>query len=151
MKKSYQVVLVNNQHGMTLIEILAVLTLLGLIATFLINKVGSKLDEGKIEATRIVMQTLRGSLEDFKRHCNRYPTTEEGLNALVQKPAGQPECKRYRPGGYTNDGKLPVDAWEQPLIYKSPDNGRSYDIMSYGTDMAEGGVDYAADISTKDL
>lgn len=151
MKNSSQVVLMNNQRGMTLIEILAVLTLLGLISTFLINKIGGKMDEGKIEATRIAMQTLGGSLEDFKRHCNRYPTTEEGLKALVEKPAGQPECKRYRPGGYTNDGKLPVDAWEQPIVYKSPDNGRSYEIMSYGTDMAEGGEGYAADISSKDL
>ncbi len=151
MKNSYQVVLVNNQRGMTLIEILAVLTLLGLIATFLFRQIGGKLDEGKVEATKIQMQTVRGSLEDFKRHCNRYPTNEEGLNALVQKPAGQPECKRYRPGGYTDDGKIPVDAWEQPLTYKSPDNGRSYEIISHGADMVQGGEGYGADISSKDL
>jgi general secretion pathway protein G len=151
MKNNLRVVLLNNQRGMTLIEILAVLTLLGLIATFLFRQIGGKLDEGKVEATKIQMQTVRGSLEDFKRHCNRYPTSEEGLNALVQKPAGQPECKRYRPGGYTDDGKIPVDAWEQPFTYKSPDNGRSYEIISYGADMTEGGEGYGTDISSKDL
>lgn len=151
MKKSHELILINNQRGMTLIEILAVLTLLGLVATFLFRNIGGKIDEGKVEATKIQMQTVRGSLEDFKRHCNRYPTNEEGLNALVQKPASQPECKRYRPGGYTDDGKLPVDAWEQPLIYKSPDNGRTYEIISYGVDMVEGGEGYGVDISSKDL
>ncbi len=151
MKKNHEFIILNNQRGMTLIEILAVLTLLGLVATFLFRNIGGKIDEGKVEATRIQMQTVRGQLEDFKRHCNRYPTNEEGLNALVTKPAGQPECKRYRPGGYTDDGKLPVDAWDTPLTYQSPDNGRSYIIISFGADQVEGGADYGADISSKDL
>lgn len=151
MKKKQERNIINNQHGMTLIEILAVLTLLGLVATFLFRNIGGKIDEGKAEATRIQMQTVRGSLEDFKRHCNRYPTNEEGLNALVTKPSGQPECKRYRPGGYTDNGKLPVDAWEKEFVYQSPDNGRSYVIISLGSDMVEGGEGFGADISSKDL
>ena len=142
---------INNQAGMTLIEILAVLTLLGVIATFLFKKIGGNLEEGKIEATKIQIQTLGATLEDFKRHCNRYPTTEEGLNALVEKPTGQPECKRYRPGGYTDNGKLPKDAWDQDFKYQSPDGGRTFIITSFGADTAEGGDGYNADISSKDI
>ncbi len=151
MKKNHELLILNNQRGGTLMEILAVLTLLGVDATFLFRNIGGKIDEGKVEATKIQMQTVRANLEDFKRHCNRFPTTEEGLNELVTKPTGQPECKRYRPGGYTEEGKLPVDAWETPLNYQSPDNGRSYIITSFGTDQVEGGEGYGADISSKDL
>ena len=92
MKQFLRLALKNNQQGMTLVEILAVLTLLALIMTFLFRQITSKIDEGKVEATKILLQTVRGYLEDFKRHCNRYPTTEEGLNALIQKPATEPEA-----------------------------------------------------------
>lgn len=151
MKQFLRLTLKNNQQGMTLVEILAVLTLLALIMTFLFRQITSKIDEGKVEATKILLQTVRGYLEDFKRHCNRYPTTEEGLNALIQKPATEPECKRYRPGGYTDSGKIPTDAWDNTLVYQSPDNGRSYVIISYGADVQEGGEGFDKDISSKDL
>lgn len=151
MKNFFLRTMKNNQQGMTLIEILAVLTLLALIMTFLFRKIGSTIDEGKVEATKILLQTVRGYLEDFKRHCNRYPTTEEGLNALIEKPSSQPECKRYRPGGYTDSGKIPTDAWDNPLVYQSPDNGRTYLIISYGADIQEGGEGFDKDISNKDL
>lgn len=142
-----------NQQGMTLIEILAVLTLLGIIATFLIKKIGGKLDEGKIEATKIQIQNVVGNLEDFKRHCNRFPTTEEGLEALVKKPASLSDCKRYRPEGYfdTNNNQQPEDSFGHKFSYKSPDNGRTFEIKSLGSDGIEGGEGIDADISNKDL
>jgi len=148
-KKSFHPIL--NDRGMTLIEILAVLALLGIVAALLVTKVTGKLDEGKVEATRIQMQSVAGYLEDFRRHCNRYPTTEEGLNALITKPATLADCKRYRPMGYIETGKLPKDSWDRDYIYKSPDNGRTFEIISYGIDGIEGGENFDADISSKDI
>lgn len=140
-----------NQKGLTLIEILAVITLIGIIMTVVVTQIGARLSEGKVETTKIQMSQIMSTLEDFKRHCNRYPTTEEGLNALITKPAGGPECKRYRPGGYFEKGAIPVDSFDNPFTYESPDNGRTFVIKSMGEDRIEGGEGYDADLSSKDL
>jgi general secretion pathway protein G len=88
---------------------------------------------------------------EYKRHCNRYPTTEQGLEALVSKPTSGRDCKKYRPGGYIKDGKIPEDPWETPYEYMSPDEGRTYVITSYGADQIEGGEGYDADLKSNEL
>ncbi|MCB9095063.1 MAG: type II secretion system major pseudopilin GspG [Halobacteriovoraceae bacterium] len=139
--------------GFSLLEILIALTLLGIAGAFVASKVLDNLQEGKVEAARIQIQRLGGILDEFKRHCNRYPTTEQGLSALLEKPTavGGRECKRYRPGGYIKDGKLPLDPWDNEFIYESPDEGRTYTIISLGSDGLEGGDGFDADIVSSDL
>ncbi len=137
-----------DQKGLSLIEILIALTLLGLAATFITGRVLDSLEEGKTQAASIQISALSDRLKEFRRHCNFYPTTEQGLQALVTKPSGGKDCKRYNPNGYLEDGAdVPLDPWDNEYFYES--DGRSFDIISYGKDGIEGGEGFDADISFK--
>lgn len=143
--------ILKDTKGFSLIEILIALTLIGLGGTFVAGKLTDSLQEGKVKAAKIQIERLGSILKDYKRHCNRYPTTEQTLAALIEKPTGGKECKRYRPGGYIEDGKIPLDPWDAEYIYESPDEGRSYNIISLGADNEEGGEGFDADINSADL
>jgi general secretion pathway protein G len=140
---------IKSQSGMSLIEILIALTLLGLTATFIAGKVFDSLNEGSVSAAKIQIKKLGERLMDFRRHCNIYPTTDQGLQALIEKPTGGKECPRYQPGGYLSDGKIPKDPWDNEYVYES--DGRTYEIISYGADGVEGGEGFDADLSSKDI
>ena len=141
--------LARSSAGLSLIEILIALTLLALAGTFIVGEVLDRLEEGRVQATRIQIAAFSNLLKEFKRHCGFYPTTEQGLDALVSKPTSGRECKRYRSGGYLEDGAdIPPDPWENDYIYES--DGRTFDIISYGADGIEGGEDeFDADISLR--
>lgn len=133
--------------GLTLTEILISLTLLGLASTFIVGRVMDSFSEGQVQAARIQMSALSGRLKEFKRHCYFYPSTEQGLQALISKPSGK-ECKRYNPGGYLEDGaEIPLDPWDNDYIYES--DGRTFDIISLGRDGVEGGDGFDTDISLR--
>ena len=88
-------------------------------------------------------------LREYKRKCGRYPTTDQGLDALIAAPTSGKTCKRYPPNGFI-DGNLPVDPWDTEFDYTS--DGKRYELISYGADEEEGGEDEAdKDISSKDL
>ena len=139
----------NNQNGMSIIEILIGLTLLGLAGTFVAGKVFENLQEGKVQTTKIQMKSLGDRLKEFRRDCGFYPLTDQGLDALIEKPTGGRECNRYAPGGYIDGGKIPQDPWDAEYVYES--DGKTFNITSFGADSAEGGEDFDADISSKDL
>ena len=134
-----------NQKGMSIIEILIVITLIGLIGTFVAGKIFDQLAEGQIESAKIQIQRLGERLKEYRRHCGAYPTTDQGLDALITKPTSGRECKRYRPGGYIENQEIPIDPWENEFIYES--DGRTYTIISLGSDGIEGGEGADADIS----
>ncbi len=136
--------------GFTLIEILLVLTLLGIVASLLAPRVFSGLGRGKISATKIQIKQLEGNLDRYRIDCNRYPTTDQGLQALIEKPAGGAQCKNYDPNGY-NDGKkkVPSDAFGNEFKYVCED-GQKYQIISLGADGVEGGDGENKDISSAD-
>ena len=98
-----------------------------------------------LEFAKIQIQNLGGALKDFKRRCGIYPTTEQGLEALVEAPTSGRECKRYRP----IIDKLPLDPWDTPFQYES--DGKTYVIRSLGADGFEGGEDFDKDISSEDV
>jgi general secretion pathway protein G len=141
--------IVGSQAGMSLIEILIALTLLALAGTFVGGKVFEQLQEGKVQSAKIQIKSLSERLKEFRRDCNFLPLTEQGLDALIDKPTGGRECKRYAPGGYIEGGKVPIDPWDHEFIYTS--DGKTFDIMSYGADNAEGGEGADADINSKDI
>ncbi len=142
-------VILSNQKGLSLIEILIALTLLGLAATFITGRVLDSLTEGQIQAAKIQMSALSDRLKEFKRHCNFYPTQEQGLEALVSKPTSGRDCKRYAPNGYLEDGTgVPLDPWDNDYIYTS--DGRTFNIISLGADGLEGGEGADADISLRE-
>ena len=148
MKKSLRSIMAS-QDGMSLIEILIALTLLGLAGTFVAGKVTESLAEGQVQTTKIQIRSISERLKEFRRDCNFIPTTDQGLEALVEKPTGGRECKRYAPGGYIDGGKVPLDPWDGEYIYES--DGKTFTILSYGADNAEGGEGTDADINSKDL
>lgn len=141
--------IVKSQAGMSLMEILIALTLLGLAGTFVATAVNDRLQEGRVESARIQIQRLGEILKDYRRKCNSYPSSEQGLDALVSKPSTGKECNRYPPNGFVENGKIPKDPWDNEFLYES--NGRTYTITSFGADGAEGGEGYDADISSQDL
>lgn len=141
--------ILKSQQGMSLIEILIALTLLALAGTFVGGKVFEQLQEGKVQSAKIQIKSLSERLKEYRRDCNTLPTTDQGLDALIDKPTGGRECKRYAPGGYIEGGKVPQDPWDNEFIYES--DGKTFTIISLGADNAEGGEGSDADLNSKDL
>jgi general secretion pathway protein G len=134
---------------MSLVEILIALTILGIAGTFVVGQVFQNLQEGQNKSAKIQIQKMGDILREYKRKCGRYPTTEQGLDALVAAPTAGKICKRYPPNGFI-DGNVPVDPWDSEFVYES--DGKRYELISYGADSEEGGEDDAdKDISSKDL
>lgn len=128
---------VRSQKGFSLIEILIALTLLAIAGTFVATKFLDSLDEGKVKAAQIQMNGLDTVLKEFRRKCGFYPSTEQGLEALVTKPTGSRECRDYPTNGFLENGEVPKDPWENDYVYES--DGRTFNIHSLGADGIEGG------------
>ncbi|HXH76533.1 MAG TPA: type II secretion system major pseudopilin GspG [Bacteriovoracaceae bacterium] len=141
--------IMSSQQGLSLIEILIALTLLALAGTFVGGRVFENLQEGKVQTAKIQIKSISERLKEFRRDCNYIPTSDQGLDALIDKPTGGRECKRYAPGGYIEGGKIPQDPWDQEYVYES--DGKTFSITSFGADNAEGGEGVDADINSKDL
>jgi general secretion pathway protein G len=145
MKQFFIPKVVKESKGFSLIEILIALTLLGLAGTFVVGRIFQSLEEGQIKSTKIQMDGISQRLKEFRRKCGYYPSTEQGLDALVNKPTSGRECRDYPPGGFIDGGIVPKDAWNMDFVYES--DGRDFNIFSYGPDTEEGTED---DISYRD-
>lgn len=143
-RKNLENVLIQNQSGFTLIEILIALTLIALAGTFVAGKFFDNLHEGQVNSAKIQMSNLDGRLKEFRRKCGFFPTTEQGLEALVTKPTGGRECKDYPQSGFVEDNQVPKDPWEHDFVYES--DGRTFNIYSLGSDGEVGGTETDADI-----
>jgi general secretion pathway protein G len=137
------------QGGFTLIEVMVVIAIIGGILAMVATNIIGSADDARIKTTKNQIKLVEGALDMYKLHNYRYPTTEQGLEALVQKPSSAPEPKNYQNGGYLKGGKLPQDAWGNEFLYFS-DKGQ-YEIISLGSDGSEGGEGDAADISSQEL
>jgi general secretion pathway protein G len=135
---------INGQGGFTLIEILVVITIIALIMSLVGPRVLNYLAESKVKAAKIQIQSLGSALDLFNLDTGRYPSTGEGLAALVQSPGTIPSWN----GPYLKGGVVPNDPWGHPYVYRSPGEHGPYDIMSYGSDGQEGGTGTAADITS---
>lgn len=138
-----------NQAGFSLAEILIGLTLLAIAGTFVAGKVFERLQEGQVSSAKIQMQNLGKLLKEYRRFCGIYPTTEQGLDALLEKPTGGKVCKRYPTGGFIDGGKIPMDPWDGEFDYES--DGRSFTLISLGNDGIEGGEEADADLNSNDF
>jgi general secretion pathway protein G len=130
--------------GFTLVEILVVITIIGLIMALVGPRVLNYLAESKVKAARIQVESFSGALDLFYLDNGRYPTTSEGLVALAQRP-GSVETWN---GPYLRGGAVPNDPWGHPYVYRSPSEHGAYEIVSYGSDGQEGGTGTAADIAS---
>lgn len=130
--------------GFTLIEVMIVIVILGVLAALIVPKVMGRPDEARVIAAKQDIATIMQSLKLYKLDNRRYPSTEQGLAALVQKPSLAPLPDNWNPGGYLE--KLPKDPWGKPYVYLSPGLNGEIDVMSYGADGQSGGQGTDADI-----
>jgi len=141
----------NGQKGFTLIELMIVIVIIGILATLLIPRIMERPEEARRIKAKMDIKTIESALKLYKIDSGTYPTTEQGLEALVKKPETSPLPKKWREGGYL-EGSVPSDPWGNPFYYTSPgSDGRDYEIISYGNDGQPGGTGRDADISSSDL
>jgi len=132
-----------NQAGFTLLEVMVVIVILGILASFVVpNLLGNKEKADQQKAITDIV-ALENALDMYKLDNSVYPTTDQGLDALVTKPTN-PEPRNYRDGGYIR--RLPQDAWGNDYQYLSPGDNGAVDIFSLGADGQEGGDGINADI-----
>ena len=122
--------------GFTLVEILVVVVILGLLASLVIPNIIDSGDQAKRTAASVQIKAIEQALDMYRLHNGFYPTTEQGLEALVTKPSTNPQPKKYMDGGYMK--KIPMDPWGNPFIYRSPGEKGIFDVISCGADGEEG-------------
>ena len=133
----------SSERGFTLVEMLVVITIIGLIMGLIGPRVLNYLSESKVKAAKIQMQSFASALDLFNLDAGRYPSTAEGLTALVRRTPGLAAWN----GPYLKGNIVPNDPWNNPYVYRAPGEHGAYDIVSYGSDGQEGGSGIAADIS----
>ena len=134
----------DGESGFTLVEMLVVITIIGLIMALVGPRVLNYLAESKVKAARIQVESFASSLDLFYLDAGRYPSTSEGLTALAQRPGAIDAWN----GPYLRTGVVPNDPWGHAYIYRSPGEHGPYDIVSLGSDGQQGGTGTAADIES---
>lgn len=133
-----------DEDGFTLIELMVVIVILGILATLVIINVLPNQDKAMVTKAQADIATLEQAVELYRLNNLSYPTTADGLEALVRPPASLTQAQRYQPGGYIK--KLPSDPWGRPYRYASPGQHGAVDIYSLGADGGEGGEGENADV-----
>ena len=133
---------IRRTRGFTLIEIMMVVVIIGIIVAIVAPNLVGQGDKALIQAERSSQRGIAQALELYRMDNRRYPTTEQGLDALVSKPSGFPEPKNWGPDPYLR--KYPKDQWESEYVYTS--DGKRFDLKSLGADGTDGGDDVDADI-----
>jgi general secretion pathway protein G len=160
--KNYQLSIINaklkkmkicnsTMAGFTLLEIIVVVFILGLLAAIVAPRIIGRTDDARIAEAKVQIKNFETALKLFKLDNGFYPVTEQGLAALVEKPATGQIPQKYREGGYLEQKKIPLDPWNNPYIYISPGLHGDFDIASLGADGREGGEGKDADILSWDM
>ncbi len=140
---------VRQQSGFTLIEIMVVMVILGLLVAVVAPNILGRGEEARIGVAKTQLRNIANALDMYKLDNFNYPSTDQGLEALVTKPSGSPEPKNWAKDGYLPS--VPQDPWGNEFQYISPGSEGPYDLYSFGADGREGGQDEGADISIHDL
>lgn len=136
-------------RGFTLIEIMVVVVIMGILASLVVPKLIARTGESKVAAAKVDIATVMQALKLYRLDNQRYPTTEQGLQALIEKPAAGPAANGWKAGGYLE--KMPKDPWGNPYQYLSPGVKGEVDIISLGADGQPGGSGDDADIGSWEL
>lgn len=132
-------------RGFTLIEIMVVMVILGLLVAVVAPNIMGRSDQAKVTVAETQLTNITKALDLYRLDNSHYPSTQQGLEALVSRPSGTPEPKNWNPDGYMKN--IPEDPWGNEFQYVSPGMEGPYDLYSYGSDGQEGGDGDAADIS----
>lgn len=135
--------------GFTLIEVMVVVVILGILASIVVPKVMDRPDAARATKATSDIRAIESALNLYKLDNFTYPSTDQGLQALVEKPTGRPEAPNWKSGGYLD--RLPVDPWGHPYQYLHPGQHGEIDIICRGADGRQGGEGYDADIGNWQL
>jgi len=135
-------------RGFTLIEIMVVITILGILAALIVPRIVGRTDDARIAAARQDIASLMQALKLYRLDNGRYPSTEQGLRALIEKPSTEPVPNNWKQGGYLERSSLPKDPWGKEYQYLSPGVKGEIDVFSFGRDGQSGGEGPDADIGS---
>jgi general secretion pathway protein G len=141
----------NTQSGFTLIELMVVMVILATLAVFVVPKFMDEPKRAQRVKVQVTISNLETALKTYYLDNGYYPTTDQGLEALVMEPNIDPVPGKWRKGGYLEKGKVPKDPWGNDYIYLSPGLHGDFDIISYALDGVEGGEDWEADVESWNL
>jgi len=136
------------QRGFTLIEIMVVVVIIGILAALVGPKLFGQVDRARIAAAKAEISTIENAMKFYRLDNFVYPSSEQGIEALVTKP-NDPSVKNWNPGGYLE--RLPTDPWGNPYLYRNPGTQGEIDVLTLGADGVEGGEANNADIGNWDL
>jgi len=137
------------EKGFTLLELMVVVLIIGLLAALVVPKVIGRHEDAMIVKARHDVRALSNALSMYKLDNFSYPSTQQGLEALVKQPAGEPAASNWRKGGYIES--LPSDPWGRPYQYLNPGEKAEFDVWTLGADGAPGGEGTSADIGNWNL
>ena len=136
------------QRGFTLLEIIVVIVIIGLLATVVVQNLAGEVDKARVTKAQADVRAIESALNMYKLDNFHYPSTEQGLRALSERPSSTPEARNWRNGGYVTS--LPRDPWGNPYQYLSPGQHGTIDVFSLGADGKAGGEGDDADIGNWD-
>lgn len=138
------------RSGFTLVEIMVVVVIIGMLAALVGPRLLGSTDESRVNSARAQIANFSTALSLYNMHNGFFPTTNQGLIALVEAPTTPPAPRNFQKGGYLNTRTLPKDPWGNDYIYTCPARDGDFEIISYGRDGREGGEGVDADISNLD-
>jgi len=140
-----------DNRGFTLIELMVVIVILGILAGLIVPRIMSRPEEARQAKARMQIESLETTLKLYKLDNGSYPSTEQGLQALVEAPTVGDLPRKWREGGYLEKGKVPADPWGNDYVYLSPGTSGDYDIISYAADGEQGGEKKNKDINSWEI
>lgn len=147
----YPTLRTTGQLGFTLIELMVVIVILGILAGLIVPRIMGRPEEAKQLKAKIQIESLETALKLYKLDNGTYPSTEQGLIALIESSEVEPLPKKWRTGGYLEKGRLPKDPWGNDFIYLSPGVHDDYDLISYGADGVPDGEGKNKDINSWEI
>jgi general secretion pathway protein G len=140
-----------DSNGFTLIELMVVIVILGILAGLIVPRIMGRPEEARQMKAKMTIESLETSIRLYKLDNGSYPTTEQGLQALIERPDTGNVPKKWRDGGYLEKRKVPKDPWDNEYVYLSPGVNGEYDIVSYGSDGVPGGEGKDSDINSWEM
>lgn len=141
----------SNSSGFTLIEIMVVMIIIGILAALVAPRLIQRTDEARVTEAQIQIKNFETALRMYKMDNGFYPSTEQGLSALIVPPLSGEIPENFREGGYLEKKSLPADPWGNPYIYISPAESSDYEIISLGADGEPDGEKFDSDITNLDI